>query len=231
MKRTIFIICSILIISSCLSAQKNESVTVKAGTRVIDYFPVAERYRYPDFIEGKAFFKNGRVIPSKFNYNFLSGEMQFIRVADTLSMSNTKDLKSIAIAQDTFYYHNSYMERIRGGKFRVYLKQRIVIKDIQKKGAYGTINRSAASESYDYMLTGGGFVDLIPSEDLVLQKTSDYFYSTPENEFIQFTKKNIIKILPGKEDVIKDYLKLNKIDFGSKEDIIRLADFVSTLFL
>jgi hypothetical protein len=80
-------------------------------------------------------------------------------------------------------------------------------------------------------LNGGGIVDLIPSEDLVLQKTSDYFYSTPENEFVQFTKKNIIKILPGKEDVIKDYLKLNKIDFESKEDIFRLADFVSTLFL
>lgn len=231
MKRIIFIICSILFITSCLSAQKSEPITVKAGTRVKDYFPVAERYRYPDFTEGKGIFSNGKIIPGKFNYNFLSGEIQFIKLADTLSLANTKDLKSIAIAQDTFYYHNGYMEMIRNGKFRVYLKQAIVIKDIHKEGAFGTINRTAASESYSYVLTGNSFVDLVPTEDIVLQKTVDYFYSTPENAFVQFTKKNIIKILPEKEDVIKNYLKSNKIDFESREDILKLADFVGNLFL
>ena len=230
MKRTIFIICSFLFINSCLSAQKSESVTVKAGTRVIDYFPVAERYRYPNFTEGKAITKNGRVISSKFNYNFLSGEMQFIKLADTLSISNAKDLKSISIALDTFYYYNGYMEMIHNGKFKVYIKQEIVIKDIQKEGAFGTINRTAASESYSYLTSGSRFIDLVPTEDIVLQKTSNYFYSTPENEFSQLTKKNIIKILPEKEYLIKNYIKSNKIDFEFREDILKLADFMGNLF-
>ncbi|MCE5347771.1 MAG: hypothetical protein LLG13_16005 [Bacteroidales bacterium] len=230
MKSTIFIICSILFINSCLSAQKSESVTIKSGTRIIDYFPVAERYRYPDFTEGKAIFKNGKIIPGKFNYNFLSGEMQFIRLADTLTVINTKDLMFIAIAQDTFYYNNGYMEMIRNGKFKVFLKQGVVIKDIQKEGAFGTINRSSASESYGYVLTGGRSLDLILTEDVVLQKEADYFYSTPENEFVRFSKKNIIKILPGKEDVIKNYLKSNKTDFESRDNLLRLADFLDDLF-
>jgi hypothetical protein len=231
MKKTIFILCSLLLINNCLSAQKSKSVTVKAGTRVISYFPIAERYRYPDFTEGKVIFKSGKITPGKLNYNFLSGEMQFIQSGDTLTFANTKDLRSIAIAQDTFYYHNAYMEMIHRGKFKVFLKQVVEIKDIQKEGAFGTINRTSASESYNYMLTGGRYIDLVPTEDMVLQRTADFFYSTPENEFIQYTKKNIIKILPGKEDVIKDYLKSNKIDFESKEDILRLSDFVGRFFL
>jgi hypothetical protein len=230
MKNTIFAICLILFINSCLSAQKNEPVTVKAGTRVKDYFSIAERYRYPDFTEGKCIFNNGKIIPGKFNYNILSGEVQFIKLADTLSLANTKDLKAIAIAQDTFYYHNGYMEIIHGGKFKVYLKQSMEIKDIQKEGAFGTINRSAASESNSYMLINGNSVNLIIREDMVLQKTADYFYSTPENEFVRYSKKNIINILPGKEDIIKNYLKTNKIDFESGEDLLRLADFVGNLF-
>ena len=230
MKIAIFIICSILIINNCLSAQKNKSVTVKAGTRVIDYFPFAERYRYPVFTEGKVIFKNGNIFPGKFNYNFLSGEMQFIRLTDTLSLSDTKDLKSIVIAQDTFYYHNDYLEIIRSGRFKVFLKQGIVIKDIQKEGAYGTINRSGVSELYGHVLTGGNSVDLILRQDMVLQKTTDYFYSTQGNEFIRFSKKNVVNILPGKEDVIKNYLKSNKIDFDSREDLLKVADFVSKLF-
>ncbi len=231
MKTTIFSVCSILFINSFLSAQKSESVTVKAGTRVIDYFPVTERYRYPNFTEGNAITKNGRIISSKFNYNFLSGEMQFIKLADTLSISNTKDLKSVAIALDTFYYYNGYMEMIHNGKFKVYVKQAIVIKDIQKEGAFGTINRTAASESYNYLLSGSNIVDLVPTENIVLQKTTRYFYSTPENEFIQFTKKNIIRVLPEKESAIKNYIKSNRIDFESREDILKLADFIGNLFL
>jgi hypothetical protein len=230
MKRTIFIICLIFFISSCLSAQKSESITVKAGTRIIDYFPIAERYHYPNFTDGKVLLKIGKIIPGKLNYNILSGEMQFIQLADTLSMSNPKDLKSVVIAQDTFYYHNGYMEIIHGGKFKVYLKQSMEIKDIQKEGAFGTINRSAASESNSYMLINGNSVNLIIREDMVLQKTADYFYSTPENEFVRYSKKNIINILPGKEDIIKNYLKTNKIDFESGEDLLRLADFVGNLF-
>lgn len=72
MKRTIFIFCSILLIKSCLLAQKYGSVTIKAGTSVKDYFPVAERYLYPNFTAGKGYFKNGIVVPSLFNFNVIS---------------------------------------------------------------------------------------------------------------------------------------------------------------
>jgi hypothetical protein len=230
MKITIFIICSVLYINNCLSAQNNKSITVKAGTRIIDYFPVAERYRYPDFTEGKVILKNGKVIPGKLNYNFLSGEMQFIQLGDTLSLSNPKDLKSIIIAQDIFNWHNGYLELIYSGKLNVYIKQSVIIKDIQKEGAYGTINRSAASESYGFVLTSGNSVKLIVREDMVLQKSTEYYYSTPENAFIRFSKKNIINVLPGKEDVIKTYIKSNKIDLDVREDLLKLAEFVSNLF-
>jgi hypothetical protein len=231
MKKIVSIICLILFINNYLSAQKSESVTVKAGTRVIDYFPIAERYRYTNFTEGKVFFKNGKIIPGKFNYNFLSGEMQFIQSVDTLSLDNTKDLIYIVIAEDTFYYRNGYLEMIFSGKLRVYLEQGIVIKDIQKEGAFGTINRASASESYGFVLSGGRSIDLIVNEDMVLQIKAVYYYSTPEHEFIRFNKKNIIDILPGKEDIIKNYIKSNKINFEYREDLLRLAAFVNNLFL
>jgi hypothetical protein len=35
--------------------------------------------------------------------------------------------------------------------------------------------------------------------------------------------------MQGKEDRIKNYLKSNKVDFEAREDILRLADFVSNL--
>ncbi len=229
MKRLIFIIYSILLINNFLLAQKNDQVTVKAGTCVRDYFPVAERYLYPDFTKGEAIFTNERIYSSMFNYNFLSGEMEFIKSNDTLIVTNKRDLISIVVAQDTFYYHSGYLQMIRNGQIKVYLKQSIVMKDILKKGAMGTINRSAASEPYDYLLTGYISTDLVADIDMVLQKEEVYFFSTSGTDFVRFNKKNIIKILSGKEDVIKKYIKSKKIDFKSREDLLRLADFVSKL--
>ena len=229
MKKSILIICLILFTISSLFAQNNESVKVKAGTRIIDYFPIAERYLYSDFTEGKAILTNDRDIPSIYNYNFLTGEMEFIKSNDTLFITNKKDLSSMVVAQDTFYYHSGYLQLIRSGRFKVYLKQSIALKDILKKGAMGTINRSAASQSYDYLLADGLSKDMVADVDIVLQKTEVYFFSTAGEEFIPFNKKNLIKIMPENKNFIMNYIKLKKTDFKTREDVLNLADYLSKL--
>ena len=229
MRRLTFIICAILFMNCCLSAQKSEPVTVKAGERVIDHFPFKERYLYPDFTEGKVIFNNERTIPNMLNYNILSGEMEFIKSPDTLFIADKKDIKSIIIAQDTFYYYNGYLQIIRDGSLKVYLRQRIKTKDVLKKGAFGTTNRSAASDSYSYLTTGPHPIDLTLDEDIVFQKTTEFFFSLSGYDYIPFNKKNIIKSLPGKEDVIKNWLKSNKIDFESGYDILKMSGFINNI--
>jgi len=218
-----------LLLPHFLAAQNTEPVLVKAGTRVIDYFPLNERYRYKDFTEGEAVSKSGTSNSAKFNYNFLSGEMEFIRSADTLIIANKKDVKYITVAQDTFYYNNGYLEIIRSGSFRVFVNQNIVIKDIQKEGAFGTINRTAASESYSFLITKGFSNNLVVDENWVLQNTPGYYFSTPAHDYLQFTRKNILLMLPAKKDLINKYLKANKVDFKSRDDLLKLADFLDNL--
>lgn len=228
MKQTIALI-SILFLSYTLSAQKYEPVIVKAGTRVIDYFPVSERYCYPNFTKGIITLKDGRSNLCMFNLNFLTGEMEFLQSKDTLIIADKKDLSSIVIAKDTFYYHNNYLQLIRSGKPKVFVVQRIGMTDILKKGAMGTINRSAASDSYDYLFSDKSTYNLKTDMDMVFQKTDNYYFALSENDIVPFNRKNITKIQRGKDDVIKDYLKSNEIDFNSRADLLRLADFVSTL--
>jgi len=229
MRRTIFILSSIFLINSSLLAQKYEPVTVKAGTSVKDYFPMAERYLYPSFIAGIGYFKNGIVIPCLFNFNVLSGEMEFIQSKDTLIIAKKEEINSIVVAKDTFYYHDAYLQMIRSSRLSVYVKRGIEIKNILKQGAMGTINRSAASDSYGFVLLGPRSFDMKLADDVVIQQKVGYFYSTTGNDFIPFTRKNIVRIMQGKEDEIKNFIKANKIDFDSREDLLKLAGFVSDL--
>jgi len=231
MKRTIVNVCLILFVTGCLFAQKSEQITVKAGTSIKDYFPLAERYLYPGFTEGKGIFNNGRIIPLMLNFNLLTCEMEFIQSKDTLFIAKKDELNSIVVAKDTFYYRGAYLQKISSGPISVYLKRKLEISDIRKQGGMGLENRSSSVDSYNMLLYNNGklSVDLKIANDIVFQKSVTYFYSTSGNDFIQFTRKNIIRAVPGKEDEIKNYIWTHQIDFESREDVLFLAGFVSKL--
>lgn len=228
MKQTIVLIL-ILFLSCTLSAQKYESVMVKAGTRVIDYFSVSERYCYPNFTKGIITLKDGRNNLCMFNLNFLTGEMEFLQSKDTLIIADKKDLSSIVIEKDTFYFHNGYLQMIRSGNLKVFAYQRIGIKDILKNGGIGTTNRSISNQTYGYVNDIPNLYHLKTEQDMVFQKTVNYYFGLSENDITPFNRKNIIRVLPEKGGIIKDYLETNEIDFNSKTDLLKLADFVSTL--
>jgi hypothetical protein len=229
MKIFLVFICSLLISNLSLTAQKNKLVTVKAGTRILDYFPVHERYRYPVFTDGQVFYKNNAVSSTRFNYNLLSGEMEFIQLYDTLSIAGKKNILFITVAKDTFFYDNGYIELISGGPVKVGLKQYFKLKEVLKKDTYGTSSSGGASTSYGSLPVGGNFYKLIANEDLVFQKIQDYYISSPSNEFVPFRKKTVIKLYPGEKDTVKAYLKSNRIDFNSVDDLLNLADYLQGL--
>ena len=230
MKKTVLLIFSILIFYGSLSAQKYEPVTVKAGMRVVDCFPFNERYLYPEFITGWIKVKNGLLSDTKLNYNFLSGEMEYIRNKDTLVIANKKDIRFIAVARDTFYYDKGYyLEQISGGQLKVVLKQYMKIKETQKQDSYGTTSAGAAMTSYGSLPANGNFYRLTANTDMMLQRTLDYYLSDQSGGFVQFTKKNVMQLFPQQEHKIKAYLKSSKVNFEKREDLIRFAGYLSAL--
>jgi hypothetical protein len=230
MKKSIFFICSIITLSISLSAQKYEPVTVRAGMRVVDCFPFNERYRYPEFITGRIYVISGVYSEARLNLNFLSGEMEYIRNKDTLAIANKKDVRFITVAQDTFYFDKgNYLEMKSGGIVKVFLKQYIKLKEILKKDSYGTASAGSASNSYGSLPVGGNFYMLTANEDMVLQRTLEYYLASSSGGFIPYNKKSILQLYPQDEKAIKAYLKSNKINFSKLDDLIRLADYLSAL--
>ena len=228
MKKLIFVLSSLLFSYFQLSGQNDKPVTVYAGTPVLKYFPLEERYRYPDFRDGQIKYKNGSVSKSRFNYNFLKGEIDFIQLSDTLSLVTRKEMSFLTIGSDTFYFDNGYIEQISGGSFKVGVKQFIKLKDVLKKGAFGTTNRNSAIESYK-PVTRGIFYDWVPNEDCVFQMEREYYFSKSGSDFVLFTRKNTLEMFPGHEDKIKDYLKSTKVNFSSVDDLLRLAEYLRSL--
>lgn len=229
MKIFLFFISSILILNISVSAQNNELITVKAGSKILDNFPVTVRYRYPEFTSGQILFKNGTVNTTRLNYNFLIDKMEFIQSRDTLSLVKKNDIRFIVVAQDTFFYDNCYLEQISGGPVKVGLRQRIKLKEVLKKDSYGTSSSGSSTNSYGMLPSDGNFYKLTANEDLVFQKTMEYYLATSSSGFVQFKKKSVLQLFPQKAAEIQKYLKSNKVDFDSREDLLRLAEYLRNL--
>lgn len=229
MRIILVVIFAILGISNSLSAQNKDLILVKSGTKILDYFPFRERYEFPEFRDGKLVYKNGMIRTGRFNYNILTGEMDFVQPGDTLAFSNKKDISMITVALDTFFYDNGYIELISHGPVRIGLKQRVLLKEILRKGAYGVTDRNSAIDTYTMVEAGGNFYKLTPNEDWLLERSRQYVIKAPSGDYVQLNRKNLFEIFPLKKDSIKEYLKLNRVDFQSPEDLLKLADFLGTL--
>jgi hypothetical protein len=216
----LFVFCS-------LSAQKYESKTVKAGTKVRDYFPYQERYLYPQFIAGKVFLKNSPSNSAFLNYDLLLGEITFLKGSDTLVINNKNDIAIVAVEQDTFIYNKVYYKMIHGGKLKVCKKDRIKLIEIVKEGAMGVPNRSSAGESYNSISMDGNFINLEATDDMVFRRDVEFYILTLDNELVIFRKKNVIELYLNKKSEIEKYLKSNKVDFESQKDILRFSDWLA----
>ena len=230
MKKITFFFSFIILLNICLSAQKYKPVTVLAGTRVIDYFPKEVRYRYPEFLTGQVFFKNGSAGSNRFNYDLLRNEMMMIQSPDTLIIVKKKDIRFIAIAQDTFIYNNGYLEVVHNGMVKVWMKQYIKMKEILKRNAMGQLSHVVSSESYSGA-NDGSYWDMTPIDDVVFQKTVEFYIMDQEGKLVDFRKKTLLQIFPQKTIEIEGYLKKNKVNFESKEDILRFAGFLDTVLV
>ncbi len=229
MKRLVLVISSILCLTNCLTAQKGKTFIVNAGLRVEECIPFNERFRFPEFTAGKVTFKNGTISQAKLNYNYVVSEMQFLQGKDTLSIANEKDILGIIIAGDIFIVNKGYLELIFDDKVQVGIKQYFNLMDVRKKDPYGEIGSGAATDSYSSLHSNGQYNKLTVNQNRIFQMVSEYYLAASSREFVPFTKKKVMQLFPKNKTDIEDYLNSNKVDFDSRIDLVRFAEYLSKL--
>jgi hypothetical protein len=222
----------ILIGYTDLSAQDSTYVTIKAGSKVGDVLTQADIYYYPKFTTGEIVFKEGKKIVVDMNYNRLFDQMLYINHKDdTLALADEKTIKFIAILKDTFYYDNGYVRIVTDHDFVKFAEKQVwIVADIRKIGTHNTPKNTVAITSFTAFTTGTDAAkskDLILNEDIVLRKETQYYFGNAYNNFVRAGKKRIEGLFPKEELSIANYLKKNKVDFDKKEDLEKLAQFLS----
>lgn len=98
-----FLLLIALLYNIDLAAQQKKTVMLKAGSNVMEILSPSDLYYYPDFTDGKVYFKDGTKSSGKLNFNTLLNEIQFIDAnGATVALADEKSIGFVAIKDDLF---------------------------------------------------------------------------------------------------------------------------------
>ena len=224
----------ILISNSYLAAQDSTFVTIKAGNRVDDVLKPTDIFYYPQFTNGKVFFRDGSKAMGKMNYSRLFDQVLFIGPkGDTLALADEKTIKFIAIDRDTFYYDEGYIRLIEdNGVVKLAEKQIWIVADVRKIGTHNRPTSTVAVTSFSTYADELGRAksyDLLINEDIVIRRQAYYYFGDEYNKFARAGKKKLLLLFPKEQMNLENYLKENKVNFDKRDDLEKLARFLSQL--
>jgi hypothetical protein len=214
-------------------AQERGRIFIKADQVISDVLTPEKIYEYSKFTPGKIIFRDHTSTTASLNYNYLSGEIEFInQVNDTLAIAKHQmlNIQRIEVNKDTFYYNDGYLQQVTQIPLgRLVKKEMLIVINKDKLGAYDRSTSTTGAEALttfrDYFGSDNGAA-LRVRENITLAYTTKFFFGDNFYTFLPANKKNLLKIFHSKEETINNYLRENNIDFRSLQDLRNLLLFL-----
>ena len=219
---------TVFILFLCANGYAQRRWTVKAGESIKEAMDDSIIFRYPQFVPGTVYFKNGPASTAALNLNLVNGEMEFINGAgDTMTVDYESALKYIVIQTDTFYYDKVFVELMYGNATAKLARVvAIVPVDAEKVGGYDQASSTSAINTAGYFFNGNQFSRLTANKVLVLHKKTTYFIGDKFNHFLPAAKRNIYKMFGKQQPAVENFIKENKPVFNRKEDLVKIVDLL-----
>ena len=208
-----WIIFSLLTISPGLSArQDNEKVLLQ--------------YLFPEFTKGSVKLKNGSVREAMMNYNLVSEKMVFEQNGKFLDMINTETIDTVYLQNKKFIPSDQiFVEVVLSGKIPFFIQYKADIQLPGKPAGYGGTSQTSATESITTLHTQGGTYNLKLPDDYTVKPYSVYWVLVNGKMGKFLNERQFLKIFSDKQAEIKQFIKVNKIKFEKRDDLIRLIVF------
>ncbi len=213
-----------LLSSNFLFAQA-KTMRVKAGDDIAQAYSSHGFYRFPQFGSATLYYKSGgQSFGQQFNYNILSGSLQFIGPkGDTLDLAGPSDIDSIVFEGNVFLYNEGFLEKAASADSIVLLKKIVIRTQTENVGAYGMPNSTASIVNFKNFTTGTGVYNLVMNQDVVVTESVYWYFSVGNSEVLKSSKANLLKLLPAKKQSTAEmYLKQNKTNFEKEGDLKKL---------
>lgn len=189
-------------------------------------------FKYPDFVEGSIFPKEGGPYEAKLNYNRVLGQIMAIdRIGKAQPVLNPEELEKIIIAKDTFYFNtNNVLEKLSHfGKANLYLKQTIVYVEKQNNTNNGIPIIIADGSKTFYNSGDTKKKDIVIEGNSTFKFISEYFIANNSMVFYPATKKGFYDLFTMQEKELKSFLRSHSVNFTNINQVETLLQCMNNL--
>lgn len=187
-------------------------------------------FLFNDFTSGSIQMKNKSTAKGLFNYDTSNRVMMFRDKDEDMILTNSQAVDTAFIGTRKFIPVNRiYLEVVALSSDFLYINWHYKEYYQGKKGAFGqttqsnvlTINTNHFQPGTDYKTQ---------SADVNKQANENEYWFFREGKPVKFkNKKTLLKLFPGKESVIENFMKENHTDMSITEHVIKLADYCTSL--
>lgn len=194
-------------------------------------------FLFPGFTMGVTKTKDGKAFSSKLNYNMVD-EIMVIEVEGTYRYAkNLNEIDTIFIEYKKFVPAGKvFYEVLSDGDVALFLQNKSTLVPKGSNVGYGSRSQSVGQTDYrrfemqPFNVSSRWDVvniDLPPNVDV---QPASVYWVRKNGEYEKFTNLNkFVKIFPGHEAKLKDFIKKENLSMKSREDLVKLVNYCSEI--
>jgi hypothetical protein len=188
------------------------------------------QFLFPAFSKSAVKMKAGNEYTADFNYNIVDEEMVFSRNNQYMVPEKPGDIDTIIIGNRKFVpVDKAFYEVLVKGKATMYIQHKGKYTTVGTPTAYGLTSQTNASINVNTVRAGTQFRTLEVPDNVTVSKSPVNWIKINDvmNKFT--SERQFLKIFPGKENELKEFIKKSDIDIDSREDLIKLANYCNEI--
>jgi len=188
------------------------------------------QFLFPAFAKGIVKMKDGRKLAAVLNYNMVDEEMIFEQNKKYMVVDKPEEIDTVYLQNRRFVFVDKvFYEVVASGKVTLYIQHKSRYSEKGTPTAYGMSTKTSANYKYSSVQTGNQ-VRFLEIPDNVTVTPAIVYWANINGEMKKFTSQNqFIKLFPGSEEKIKEYIKVNNIDLKSREGLMNLGNFINSM--
>ncbi len=240
-----FLVVLAILASGSLTAQERQRQTIRTSAAEINVCALANddlQFLYPEKTKGTVYYSDGSIPEYEMNYNFLLDEMHYLtRRGRVHALQVRPRFDKIVINDKIFVYdvEEGYLEKLHTGNTSLYMKREVNVSTLPvKRGAYGTTDHTSSIAQTTIHQPGAEFhvreVRLANPRGQELDITlryNEYFIFEKNGEKTRINnRRQASRKYSDHRSEIRTFTRQNNIDFDDKEDMLKLAEYIESLY-
>ena len=188
------------------------------------------QFLLPSFSKGIIIMKDGRKLSATLNYNIVDEEMIFLQGQQYMALDKPEEIDTVCLQNRKFVYiDKTFYEVVAEGKTDIYMQHKGKYVQEASNTAYGM--KSPTNQNLNVTtFKSGNQVRILEIPDNVTVSSLTVYWVRKGEELKKFNNQNqLLKLFPGSEDKLKEFIKTNNIDLKTREGLMNLGNFINSI--